>query len=103
MKNKVLIFIIGFLVGAIIATGGFLIYEKVNGSNQFPDGNPPQMMDQNMKNRGTPPQKPEGEVNGEQMQIPNEDNLQTENQEKSKKQKNKLEEQNTNETQETNI
>ena len=28
MKEKILPFIIGLLVGAIIATGGFLIYQK---------------------------------------------------------------------------
>ena len=30
MKGKILPFIIGLLVGAIIATGGFLIYQKNN-------------------------------------------------------------------------
>jgi len=29
MKNRVLTFIIGMLVGALIATGGFFIYSKV--------------------------------------------------------------------------
>jgi len=29
MKNRVLTFIIGILVGALIATGGFFIYSKV--------------------------------------------------------------------------
>ena len=29
MKDKILMFVIGFLVGAIVATGGFVIYEKV--------------------------------------------------------------------------
>ena len=36
MKNKILIFIIGVLVGAIIATAGFLIYEKTNSNNEIP-------------------------------------------------------------------
>lgn len=30
MKDKILVFIIGLLVGAIITAGGFLIYEKNN-------------------------------------------------------------------------
>ena len=30
MKGKILVFIIGLLVGAIIATGGFMIYQKTN-------------------------------------------------------------------------
>ena len=30
MKGKILTFIIGMLVGAIIATAGFIIYNKVN-------------------------------------------------------------------------
>ena len=58
MKNKILIFIIGLLVGAIISTIGFIIYEKNNKSNA------PQMMQgQNAmgNNQGTPPEKPAGE------------------------------------------
>ena len=35
MKSKILFFIIGFLVGAIVATGGFLIYQNVNKNNKF--------------------------------------------------------------------
>ena len=49
MKDKIFIFIIGFLVGAVISTGAFLIYTKVSSSNdnkqteQMPGGNPPEM------------------------------------------------------------
>lgn len=46
MKGKILPFIIGLLVGAIIATGGFLIYQK-NNKHQGPgrmNGQRPQMM-----------------------------------------------------------
>ena len=75
MKDKVLIFIIGFLVGAIVATCGFLIYEKTkssnkNSNNNFPGGNMPQMMerDGNMENMPTPPQMPDDE---EPPQMPN--------------------------------
>lgn len=66
MKNKILTFIIGVLVGAIIATVGFYFYSKNNNSKSggMPDGNPPQMMqDGNSKGMpsGTPPEKPDGE------------------------------------------
>ncbi len=68
MKNKILIFIIGLLVGAIISTIGFIIYEKNNKSNA-PQGL--QMMQgQNNtmgNNQGTPPEKPAGE-NGNSTQ-----------------------------------
>ena len=66
MKGKVLVFIIGVLVGAIIAAGGFYLYSK-NNSNQggMPDGNPPAMMQQDGNNTdgGTPPAKPDGDTN----------------------------------------
>ena len=35
MKNKILSFIIGMLVGAILTTIGFFIYEKVNPRNEI--------------------------------------------------------------------
>lgn len=47
MKNKILTLIIGILIGAIIATAGFLIYTKVNGKSNTNNG---QMM---MKERGS--------------------------------------------------
>ena len=56
MKGKVLNFIIGVLVGAIIATIGFVIYEKNNkhkGPQGMNGGTPPQMMQQ--QNTGNPP------------------------------------------------
>lgn len=34
MKNKILTLIIGILIGAIIATAGFIIYTKVNQNNK---------------------------------------------------------------------
>jgi len=34
MKSKILTFVIGVLVGAIVATGGFLIYQNVSGNNK---------------------------------------------------------------------
>lgn len=66
MKGKILPFIIGLLVGAIIATGGFLIYQK-NNKHQGPgrmNGQRPQMMqrqDGNSTDGNTPPALPNGE------------------------------------------
>ena len=68
MKGKVLNFIIGVLVGAIIATIGFVIYEKNNkhkGPQGMNGGIPPQMMQQQNSNssseQDTPPALPNGE------------------------------------------
>jgi len=67
MKDKVLIFIIGLLLGAIITTSGFLIYKNANKNTkqmpnvermqmmEKPDGEPPEM-----PNGETPPSKPDG-------------------------------------------
>lgn len=66
MKGKILPFVIGLLVGAIIATGGFLIYQK-NNKHQGPgkmNGQRPQMMqrqDANSTDGNTPPALPNGE------------------------------------------
>ena len=60
MKDKILLFVIGVLVGAVISTGAFFVYTKAtttcntNSNNQvgMPGGNPPSMQD------GQPPEKP---------------------------------------------
>ena len=42
MKDKIIMLIIGALLGAVIATGAFLIYSKSSCNNeQMPQGNPP--------------------------------------------------------------
>ena len=62
MKDKLLVFIIGLLVGAIITTSGFLVYEKMNkNKNPMPTNDGTQMMER--PNGETPPEKPEGEPN----------------------------------------
>lgn len=80
MKNKILTFIIGVLVGAIITTAGFLIYEKVNtNNNAMPNGERPQMMER--ENGGTPPEKPDGEQgqnNGTPPEMPSKTNSSSE-------------------------
>lgn len=79
MKNKILTFIIGVLVGAIIVTAGFLIYEKTN-SRSMPNGERPQMMEG--ENGGTPPEKPDGEPgqmgNGTPPEMPSKNNSSSE-------------------------
>ena len=55
MKNKIMIFIIGSLVGAILTTGAFYLFVGNNNcSNNFPmsGGEPPE------KPSGEPPEKP---------------------------------------------
>ena len=58
MKNKVLIFIIGLLVGAIIATGGFYYYLTTSQQNITGDMNtmaPPMNDNRTEIPDGTPP------------------------------------------------
>ena len=74
MKDKILLFVIGVLVGAVIVTGAFFIYTKSScSSNNGPGGNPPSM--QNSENGG-PPEMPNGE-NGGPPARPGENNTQT--------------------------
>ena len=68
MKGKILPFIIGLLVGAIIATGGFLIYQNNNKSQGRGrmNGERPQMIQRQDGNStdangNTPPALPNGE------------------------------------------
>lgn len=59
MKNKIVTFIIGMLVGAIIATGGFFIYQKINHPKGMQGDRPDRMMER--RDGETPPEKPDGE------------------------------------------
>jgi len=62
MKDKILVFIIGLLVGAVLTAGGFLIYEKVNkNTNQVNNNGTMQMMQR--PDGETPPEKPSGSEN----------------------------------------
>ena len=68
MKNRILTFIIGILVGAILATAGFLIYSKtinknINPNERMPFQNNGQMQRPN-GNMGEPPEKPQGDFQG---------------------------------------
>ena len=82
MKNKILTFIIGLLVGAIIATAGFLIYNKIISNNS----KQPEMMQMNGNgqmgepsngNMGEPPEKPSGDNGEEPPEKPNDLNNNT--------------------------
>ncbi len=60
MKKKILPFVIGILVGAIITATGFLIYEKTIAKDMMPN----RERTGEMMNRGdgeTPPDRPDGE------------------------------------------
>ena len=90
MKNKILPFIIGLLIGAIIASAGFAIYLKTNRKNR-PNfrGTPPQMnqsQDSN-NNDGTPPELPNGEMpsenNAETTENSNAESTDTQNSEQT--------------------
>lgn len=69
MKDKILTLIIGILIGAILATGGFFIYEKINGDNkkEMPSMQGEGQM-QAPGNGEQPPEKP-GNDNGELPQM----------------------------------
>jgi len=70
VKDKILMFIIGVLVGAVITTGIFYIYTKNNNncsindremSSERPDGEPPEKPN---GEQGEPPAKPD-EINNQ--------------------------------------
>ena len=65
MKDKILLFVIGVLVGAVIATGAFFVYSKssCNSNNGQMQGGP----------GGTPPSMPSGQnnENGQPPELPN--------------------------------
>ena len=67
-KEKIILFVIGVLLGAVVSTATFFVYVKTLGVNnnsdssmQTPSGTPPEMPSsengQNSQN-GTPPEKP---------------------------------------------
>ena len=66
MKDKIIIFIVGLLLGAIISTGSIYFYTVANNSGddrgemQMQGGNPPSM---------------NGNQNGQPPELPNENNM----------------------------
>ena len=84
MKDKILLFVIGVLVGAVISTGAFFAYTKAtttcntnsNNQMQMPEGNPPSMQNGQSGQNGQPPEMPNGNNSGN-------NNLQSNNQSNS--------------------
>lgn len=70
MKNRILTFIIGILVGAIITTSCFLIFNKTmnKGRNERIPMNYGNQMEPFNQEMSEPPAKPEGDF---QKEIPN--------------------------------
>ena len=71
MKDKIIMFVIGVLVGAVLSTGVFFLYTKMNSSNTtsttqsqgVSDENPPEMPggERPEMNGEEPPEKPSDE------------------------------------------
>ena len=85
MKDKIIIFIIGLLVGAVISTGAFYIYtttagkcDSSNQNTQMNGGQPPEMPSGQNGQNGQPPQIPDGE-NGQPPEKPSDNNTQNSN------------------------
>lgn len=72
MKEKVIVFIVGLLLGAIISTGSIYFYTVANSSNNN-QGSRIEM------NGGTPPSMP-NDKNGERPEMPNNNNSQNNSQ-----------------------
>ncbi len=68
MKDKIIMLVIGVLLGAVIATGAFYAYTSAN--TKCKDNNTTQM------NGGTPPEMPNGQ-NGQPPEKPTENNTST--------------------------
>ena len=75
-KEKIILFVIGVLVGVVISTGSFFAYIKLAGvgtsnteqSMQMPGGTPPEMPS---GENGTPPEKPDSNTNQSNSQNSN--------------------------------
>lgn len=70
MKDKILLFMIGVLVGAVITTGSFYVYARATTCN---NNNPGMNMD-----RGNPPSMPNGQP-PERLDDNSQNNEQTNN------------------------
>lgn len=75
MKDKILMFVIGALVGAIIATSSLLIYTKLITKNLGMQGNQMQMENNGqMGNMNEPPEKPEENSEDKVQELPEKPN-----------------------------
>ena len=75
MKDKIILFIIGLLVGAIISTGAFYVYTITNTNNT-------NSYQTNQMPGGTPASMPDGQ-NSQPPEIPNRNKSQDNNQSNS--------------------
>lgn len=73
MKDNILIFIIGVLLGACIATGAFFVYSTTN--NTCNNNQTMEMGGASQGQMGEPPEKPDGD-NGQPPEKPGENNQQ---------------------------
>ncbi len=74
MKDKIMLFVIGVLVGAVISTGAFYVYTTTNSSCNCNNQN-------TQMNGGQPPEIPSGQQgkNGQPPEKPSDDNQQNNN------------------------
>ena len=76
MKDKILLFIIGVLFGAVLSTGAFYIYTTTSDTScssqeiQMNGGQPPERLEG--ENGEQPPEKPDGESGGQPPEKPSE-------------------------------
>ena len=73
MKEKIILFVIGVLIGAVISTGAFYVYTTTNNSNSS-NTNSTQM------NGGQPPEMPSGSNQGQPPEMPNGNSTESSNQ-----------------------
>ena len=84
-KEKIILFVIGVLTGAVISTGAFFAYIKLAGvgttsgnqSMQMPGGTPPEMPSGSQS--GTPPEMPNGDQSSTPPEMPSDNNSSTTN------------------------
>lgn len=89
-KEKIILFVIGVLTGAVISTGAFFAYIKLAGigttssnqSMQMPGGGtPPEMPNGNQS--GTPPEIPSGNQGDTPPEMPSDNNSDSTNNQNS--------------------
>ncbi len=77
MKKQIITFIVGLLIGAIIATGSMVAYTKLTANNS--QGNPPSMSQSSdgqsdSNQNGQPPEMPSGQNGGDNSNSTDQNN-----------------------------
>lgn len=88
-KEKIILFVIGVLTGAVISTGAFFAYIKLAGvgttstnqSMQMPGGTPPEMPSGDQG--GTPPEMPSDDQSGTPPEMPSDNSSDSTNSQNS--------------------